>query len=119
MTLPLGQLQAGTPIVPGRLTTSPTAAIVLSEFRYAHLTGISTTTISNQPGILHTISFQAVATAVVTVYDNRTNSGSVVCVITGAATGTYLLDVFLLIGLTVQIATASADVCTAFAQYGS
>lgn len=74
------------------------------RFRYAHLNANGTTTLVTGPGKLHSIIVStAGATATATVFDNITNSGTVIAV-SSQAVGTYIYDVAFVTGLTVTLA---------------
>ena len=84
-------------------------------YNYKSITGQATTTVKSGAGFLHAIDFTATAAGVITVYDNTTNSGTVIRTITSPATllqneVTKILDLNFNIGLTVVTATANQDI---------
>ncbi len=87
-------------------------------FFYSNITGQATTTLKAGPGQLHAITFNApTATAVVTIWDNTTNSGTKIGTITVPASPqpvTLHYDVQFAKGLTLTTATASSDITVSF-----
>lgn len=90
----------------------------VAGFNYKNITGTATTVISQSAGILHTITFnKPVATEVVTVYDNTTNSGNIIATITVPASPmpvTLTYDAEFTTGLTILTATASSDITVTY-----
>ena len=84
-----------------------------TAFNALNIAGAATTTVKTGQGVLHSIVInKAVATGVVTVYDNTTNSGTKLATITQPAAvvqsqDTLVYDCLFSIGLT--IVTSAAD----------
>lgn len=87
-------------------------------FFYKNITGTATATLKAGPGTLHAVTFNApTATAVVTLWDNTTNSGTKIGTITVPASPqpvTLIYDVQFGVGLSVTTATASSDITVSF-----
>lgn len=87
-------------------------------YQYNNITGQTTTTLKSVPGVLHAICFNnPVATEVITIYDNSTNSGTKIGTITVPSSPqpvclTY--DVQFGTGLTIVTATASSDITVSY-----
>jgi hypothetical protein len=96
------------------LSISPAASQQGNPVNYVNITGQATTTVKSTRGVLHTITFNnPVATSVVTIFDNTTNSGNKIGTITVPASPqpiTLTYDVSFWIALTVVTATASSDI---------
>lgn len=87
--------------------------LVITAYKYTHITTDATTTLKSGGGILHTICINnPTATATVTIYDNTAGSGTVIGVITEAATtqGCFTYDVNFTTGLTIVTAVAVSDI---------
>lgn len=89
-----------------------------TAFFYQNITGQATTTLKAGPGTLHAITFNApTATAVVTIWDNTTNSGTKIGTITVPSSPqpvTLTYDVSFGKGLSITTATASSDITVSF-----
>lgn len=87
--------------------------LVITAYKYTHITTDATTTLKSGGGILHTICINnPTATATVTIYDNTAGSGTVIGVITEAATtqGCFTYDINFTTGLTIVTAVAVSDI---------
>ena len=89
-----------------------------SPYSFQNITGQATTTVKNSAGILHSITFNnPVATSVITIFDNTTNSGTKIGTITVPASPqpvTLTYDVAFWTGLTIVTATASSDITVSY-----
>lgn len=102
----------------GLLFVSSALAQAVQTWQYQNITGTATTTLKSVPGVLHSITFnKPVATEVITIYDNTTNSGTIIGTITVPASPlpvTLTYDVAFWTGLTLVTATASSDITVSF-----
>jgi len=110
----LGTLIAGENQTTNRLNVEPV-------YSYAHITAAAptTTTIKSGAGTLHAIDFTAVATGVITIYDNTAGSGTIIRIITSPAAilqneVNKVLDISFTTGLTIVTATAAQDIVVAY-----
>jgi hypothetical protein len=97
------------------LTAPPAGAQTPQAFQYKNITTDTTTTLKTGPGYLHTICVNTpAATGTITIFDNTTNSGTKIGLITSFAStvGCFTYDVAFWTGLTV--ATAAPDVTVTF-----
>lgn len=87
-------------------------------YSFLNITGQATTVVFTTAGILHTITFnKPVATETVVIYDNITNSGTLVGTVTIPASPmpvTLTYDAALGTGLTIVTATASSDITVTY-----
>lgn len=91
---------------------------VEQQMTYTHITlaAPTTTVVKSGAGLLHAVTInQAVATGVITIYDNTAASGTVIAVITQpaavlATTQVVLYDVKFATGCTIVTATAAQDI---------
>jgi hypothetical protein len=82
------------------------------SYSYAHVAGAANTTVKTGSGILHAIVINTPATGNITIFDNTTNSGTIVAIInstTSIQPQTILYDITFSVGCTVSTA-ASQDV---------
>lgn len=86
---------------------------------YKHITSQADTVVKAAPGVLHSITFnKPTATAVVTLYDNTTATGSaVIGIVTVPASPqpvTLTYDVAFSTGLSITTATADQDITVSY-----
>jgi hypothetical protein len=99
------------------LTAPAAGAQTPQAFQYKNITTDATTTLKTGPGYLHTICINTpAATGTITIFDNKTNSGTKIGTITSFAStvGCLTYDVAFWTGLTVVTATATPDVTVSF-----
>jgi hypothetical protein len=91
---------------------------VIPGYSYRGITTQATTVVKTGQGILHTITFNnPTATAVVTVYDNTSGTGTAIATITVPASPqpvTLHYDAVFNTGLTVVTATANSDITVTY-----
>lgn len=87
------------------------------QMNYTHITAAAptTTVVKSGAGLLHSIDFTAVATGVITIYDNTAASGTVMRIITSPATilqneVNKILNLKFTIGCTIVTSTAAQDI---------
>lgn len=87
-------------------------------WEYKNITTDTTTTCKSSAGVLHSITFNnPVATTVVTIFDNSTNSGNKIGTITVPASPmpvTLIYDVAFWTGLTIVTGTAASDITVSY-----
>lgn len=110
----------GGPLESDSLGNLKTVEQFATGWTYANMTTQTTTNIKGGAGVLHAIvvNTQGVS-GTITIWDNTTNSGTKIGIITlGSAVtadaGTYLYDVAFLTGLTITTAVATSDITISF-----
>ena len=79
------------------------------SFSFHDFAANGTTTLKTGAGVLHTVTINAVGSGeTIQLYDNTTNSGTLIATITPVAGMTYLFDAAFSTGLTVRIAGTTA-----------
>lgn len=93
---------------------------VPTGYLYTNITTTTSTTVKSGAGFLHSITINTpIASSVIKIYDNTTNSGTLIGTITIPATlleqGPYtaLYDVTFNTGLTINTATGASDITIA------
>lgn len=96
---------------------------LINEYTYTPITAAAptTTVVATGKGILHAIDYTAVATGVITIYDNTAASGTKIRTITSPATilqneVNKVLDIAFSKGLTIVTSTAAQDIVVAWQQ---
>jgi len=86
------------------------AAATSGGYSYSHLASNATTTVKSGAGFLHTITINTLGTAdTATLYDNTTNSGTIIAVInTAVSQGTLTFDCAFSTGLTLVLSGTTA-----------
>lgn len=86
-----------------------------NTFSYTHISTQTTTVAKPAAGVLHSININTgAASAVATVYDSLTGSGTVIAVVSGANPLQFMYDVAFLTGLTIVTSGGNADITVAW-----
>lgn len=92
--------------------------LVISAYKYSHISTQTTTVVKSVPGILHSICYgTAGAGAIATVYDNTSATGTVLSTITlsnADAPQCLIFDLAFATGLTVVTTVANSDLTVTY-----
>lgn len=78
------------------------------QYSYNHISSGTTTTVKASAGFLHSITVNTTAAGTITIYDNTTNSGTVIGILKASVVErTFVYDISMTTGITIVTAAAS------------